>query len=114
MRRLLVAGAVGLLLVRATAACGDDGGDDASEVSIDAFCDEVSQYAEGGDFSDEATATAYEEMEAVAPDQIQGDITILREAIGTDVLGDERTAAAAERFTTYVGQACDVDLREGP
>jgi hypothetical protein len=112
MRELRAAGAVGLLVV-AVAACDGGSSDDTPEVGVDAFCDEVSRYDEAGDFSDEATAEAYEQMEAVAPKQIKGDVGVLREALDGDVVGDERTATAADRFTAYVEQACDIDLSSG-
>jgi hypothetical protein len=116
MRGLRVAGAVGLLVV-GVAACGSgESGDDTPEVGIEAFCDEVARYDEAGDFSDEATAEAYEQMEAVAPGQIKGDVAVLRDALDGDVVGDERTATAADRFSAYVEQACDIDLfaSDGP
>ncbi|HEX6310503.1 MAG TPA: hypothetical protein VF152_02645 [Acidimicrobiia bacterium] len=112
MRGLLAAGAACVMAVGA-AACGGDDGDDTPEVGIEAFCDEVSSYAEAGDFSDEATAEAYERMEDAAPDQIREDVTILRDALDGDVVGDERTAVAADRFTAYVAQACDIELVQG-
>ncbi len=112
MRRLVAVG--GLLAVAATA-CGGDG-DDGPESGIEAFCDEVSHYDETGDFSDEATAEAYEKMEAVAPEQIKGDVEILRDSLDGDVVGDERTATAGDRFTAYVERACDISLvpADGP
>lgn len=114
MRRLI---AVGALIAVGLAACGDgDGGDEGPEAGIEAFCDEVSSYDDVGDFSDEATAQAYEKMEAVAPKQIKGDVEILRDSLDGDVVGDERTATAGDRFTTYVERACGISLvpTEGP
>ena len=112
MRRLLAAGAAAVLMV-GVAACDGGSDDDAPETGVDAFCEEVSRYDEAGDFSDDATAQAYEQMESVAPDQIKGDVSILRDSLDGDVVGDERTATAAERFTVYVEQACDIDLVPG-
>ena len=114
MRRLVAVGA--LLAVAATACGGNGGGDDAPEASIEAFCDEVSRYDEAGDFSDEATAEAYEKMEAVAPKQIKGDVEILRDSLNGDVVGDDRTATAGDRFTAYVDRACGINLvpADGP
>jgi len=99
-----------LLAVAATACGGDGDGDDAPAASIEAFCDEVARYDDAGDFSDEATAEAYEEMEAVAPRQIKGDVEILRDSLEGDVVGDERTATAGDRFTAYVDHACGISL----
>jgi hypothetical protein len=109
VRRLV---AVSALVAIGAAACGGgdgDGGDD-PEVGIETFCDEVARFDENGDFSDEATAEAYERMEAVAPEQIRGDVEILRESLDGNVVGDERTATAGDRFTAYVERACDIDL----
>jgi hypothetical protein len=108
--------AVSALLALGVAACGGGDGDDAPEISIEAFCDEVSRYDDAGDFSDEATAEAYERMAAAAPEQIKGDVEILRDSLDGDVVGDERTATAGDRFTTYVERACDISLvpAEGP
>lgn len=105
--------AVGALFAAGVVACGGGdgaGSDNAPEAGIEAFCDEVSRYDEAGDFSDEATAEAYEKMEAVAPEQIKGDVEILRDSLDGDVVGDERTATAGDRFTAYVERACDIDL----
>jgi hypothetical protein len=113
MRRLV---AVGALIALGLAACGGDDGDDAPETGIEAFCDEVSHYDAAGDFSDEATAEAYDKMEAAAPEQIKGDVEILRDSLDGDVVGDERTATAGDRFTTYVERACGISLvpADGP
>jgi hypothetical protein len=114
MRRLV---AVSALLVVTATACGGEGDvDDAPEAGIEAFCDEVSRYDETGDFSDEATAEAYEKMAAVAPRQIKGDVEILRDSLDGDVVGDERTATAGDRFTAYVDRACGISLvpADGP
>jgi len=114
MRRLVAVGA--LLAVAAACGGGDDDDDAAPEPGIEAFCDEVSRYDEAGDFSDEATAEAYEKMASVAPPQIKGDVEILRESLDGDVVGDERTATAGDRFTAYVDRACGISLvpADGP
>jgi hypothetical protein len=109
MRGLLAAGAAGLLVL-GVAACDGASDDETPESGTGAFCDEVSRYDEAGDFSDGATAEAYDQMEAVAPEQIKGAVAILRDSLDADVVGDDRTATAAERFTSYVEQACDIDL----
>lgn len=109
MKRLAVLAIVGLVTA---ASCGDDGGNaDASpSPSLEGFCAEVSAYLDGDDFSDDATKAAYADFESVAPDQIRGDIVILREALDGAVAGDERTVAAGDRFTAYVEQACEIDF----
>lgn len=99
-------GAVGVLLAVTVVACGDGNGDDGAEAGVEAFCEEVSRYDDAGDFSATATAAAYEEMAEVAPEQIRSDVETLLDALDDDVVGDERTAVAGDRFATYVEQAC--------
>ena len=116
MKRLAVVAVLGLV---ALSSCGDDAGgsdDTSTGPSLEAFCAEVSAYVDGDDFSDEATETAYADFASVAPDQIRGDIGILREALDGPVAGDERTVAAGDRFTAYVEQACGIDFApdDGP
>ncbi len=108
MKRLVLA----ILGLVAVASCGDDGGsaDASAGPSLEDFCAEVSAYVDGDDFSDEATRAAYADFEVVAPDQIRGDIVILREALDGAVAGDERTVEAGDRFTAYVEQACGLDF----
>jgi hypothetical protein len=108
MRRLVVVAAFAALAV----ACSDDGGSggDRPRASVKRFCQAIREYDEKGDFSDEATRTAYAEFQSVAPRQIKRDLTILREALDRDVIGDERTAEAGDRFTAYVEQACGISL----
>lgn len=113
MRPMVAAGA---LIALGLAACGGGDGNDAPETGIEAFCDEVSRYDDAGDFSDEATAEAYEKMEAAAPEQIKGDVEILHDSLDGDVVGDDRTATAGDRFTAYVERACGISLvpADGP
>ena len=89
---------------------GDGGGGASAGPDLDAFCAKVTAYDENADFSEEATRKAYAEFEAVAPDQIRGDIVTLRESLDADVVGDQRTVAAGDRFTAYVEQACGLQL----
>jgi hypothetical protein len=102
------------VLALAAGACGGGGDSGTSTGSdLDAFCDKVEAYDEKADFSDEATGRAYADFETVAPEQIKGDIGILRAALDTDVVGDTRTVAAGDRFTAYVEQGCGIDLGNG-
>jgi hypothetical protein len=108
--------AVWLIALGAIALVACDGEDPEREPrrrtkrSVAAFCERVQQYDDAGDFSDSATKQLYEELIPVAPTQIKGDVQVLLAALDANVLGDERTAAAGDRFTAYVEQGCGIDL----
>jgi hypothetical protein len=116
MRRQLRRVAVGVIaaVIAASAACGDDQpderGTDKPRPSRKAFCDRVAAYDDKADFSDTATKRLYEQLLPVAPSQIKGDVRVLLDALEGGVLGDERTAAAGDRFAAYVEQGCEISL----
>jgi hypothetical protein len=108
MRRLVV---VAVFAALAVSCAGDGGsGSDRPRASVKRFCRAIMEYDEKGDFSEEATRAAYAKFQSVAPRQIKPDVTILREALDSDVIGDQRTAEAGDRFTSYVDQACGISL----